>query len=94
MDRSKKVNKYIDVFLKLHKNFKEVETFDEANALLIFFKHNLSQYIVVIKNDVNKELISSDVIYRTVFLKNTNPHDSRNTTLGSINKIASRKRRY
>ena len=94
MESNPKVYKNINLFLKLHKNFKEVETFDEANALLIFFKHNLSQYIVVIKNNVNKELISSDVIYRTVFLKNTNPHDSRNTTLGSINKIVSRKRRY
>ena len=94
MDSNPKVNKTIKEFLKLHKNFKEVKTIVEANALLIYFKHNLSQYVFVFKNDVSKELISLDVIYRTVFLKNTNPHDSRNTTLGSINKLASRKRRY
>ena len=94
MDRDPKIDKYIKKNLKSHKNFKEVKTIDEANALLIFFKHNLSQYLFIIKNDVTKKLISSDVFYRTVFLKNTNPHDSKNTTLGSINKIASRKQRY
>ena len=94
MNEELKINKCMKKILKSRKNFKEVKTIDEANALLLFYKHNLWHYLFIIKNDDTEKLISSDLFYRAVFLKNTNPHDSKNTILGSINKMASHKKKF
>ena len=94
MDKSKKVNKSINLFFKLNKNFKEVKTYEEATALIVFLKTNLSHFNVVIKEEVNEDIFSSDMIYQTVYLKNTNPHDRKNATMGCIKKITPCKRRY
>ena len=94
MDKSKKVNKSINLFFKLNKNFKEVKTHEEATALIVFLKTNLSHFNIMIKEEVNKELLSSPDIYKIVYFKNSNPHDRRNATLGLIKHITPCKRRY
>ena len=48
----------------------------------------------MIKEEVNKESLSSPDIYKIVYFKNSNPHDRKNTTLGLIKAITPYKRRY
>ena len=93
MDSNPKVNKTIKEFFKF-KTFKKVETYKEATRLLVFFKSNLCQFTIMIKEEVNKELLASPDIYKIVYFKNSNPHDRRNTTLGLIKHITPCKRRY
>ena len=48
----------------------------------------------MIKEEVNKELLSSPDIYKIVYLKHINPCDRKNTTMGFIKQIKPCKRRY
>ena len=93
MDSDPKVNKTMKEIFNF-KTFKKVETYKEATTLLVFFKSNLSLFNIMIKEEVNKELLSSPDIYKIVYLKHTNPRDRKNTTMGFIKQITPCKRRY
>ena len=92
----KRIEKEVKKFLKINKTFKQVKTFEEATAVLVFLKSNLSQFNIILKEEVNnKELFDNpleDIVQ--IYLKHTNPHDRKNATMGFIKMIPACKRRY
>ena len=92
----KKIEKEIKKFLKNSKVFKQVKTFEEASAILAFFKSNISQFNIILKKEVNKEEISNNEVNNmvVVYLKHKNPHDNKNATTGFIKATTPCKRRY
>ena len=93
----KQINKTGKQFLKINKAFKQVKTFEEATAVIVFFKSNLSQFNIILKEEVNnKKLFDNPLedICAKIYLKHTNPHDRKNTTMGFIKMIPACKRGY
>ena len=92
----KKIEKTIKQFLKYNKVFKQVNTFEEATAVLAFIKSNLSQFNIVLKKEVKKEMFSNNEEDEMVivYLKHKNPHDNNNATTGFIKTTIPCKRRY
>ena len=81
----KRIEKEVKNFFKINKTFKQVKTFE---AVLVFFKSNLSQFNIILKEEANKELFDNpleDIVQ--IYLKHTNPHDRKNTTIGFIKMI-------
>ena len=85
----KKIKKFIKNFFKQHKQFKEVSCSSKPDAALLYKKNDLTFHHIVIFNEVNKntpEDIEEDG-WGVVYLKNTNPHDSRKASRGYVGRV-------
>ena len=85
----KRIKKFIKNFFKQHKLFKEVSYSSQPDAALLYKKNDLTFHHIVIFNEVNKntpEDIEEDG-WGVVYLKNTNPHDSRKVTHGYVGRV-------
>ena len=82
----KRIKKFLKDFFKVHKQFKETSEPDTCDAVLLFDKTNLKTYHIVVCNDVTKSTNppEPDDSCTVIFLKNSNPHDSRKTTRGYV----------
>ena len=85
----KRIKQQVKTFLRTSNNmFKQVKTFEEASAILVFLKSNLSRYNIILKEEANKEMFDDhleDIVQ--IYLKHTNPHDRKNATMGFIKMI-------
>ena len=103
MERETKIDKAIDNevkrFLKRNENkkYRMASTKKEADAMLIFPRHNLSGYSFALKGKKNNDEIDNwarDNLITIIYLKNKNPHDSRSATIGETNKLRPPKKLY
>ena len=86
----KRIKKFIKNFFKLHKQFKEVSYSSKPDAALIYKKNDLTSHHIVIFNEVNKTPPEDDEDedgWGVVYLKNTNPHDSRKASRGYVKRV-------
>ena len=85
----KRINKFLKMFFKTEKQFKEVPTINNCDAMLVFNKNDLKSYHIVVITETKKytDFPTEDDSYKVVFLKNTNPHDSRKTTHGHVRQV-------
>ena len=81
--------------MKAHKQFKRVKTREEATAMLIFIRSDLSRYGFTYKDKFNNDLseYGHEGAVTRVFLKHSNPHDSKHLTIGYIRAISPAKKR-
>ena len=85
----KKIKKFLKDFFKVHKQFKETSEAETCDAVLIFDKTNLKSYHIVIRNELSNpnHPPEPDDSYTVIFLKNSNPHDSRKATRGYVRRV-------
>ena len=85
----KKIKKILKDFFKVNKQFKEVSEQTNCDAVLIFNKDNLKSYHIVIRSEINNPVPppEPDDSYTLIFLKNSNPHDSRKATRGYVRRV-------
>ena len=81
----KLVKKIIDKFFKCHKQFKEASCYSRPDAALLYKKDNLTFHKIIIFDEANKnpQEYNKDG-YDIIYLKNTNPHDSRKASQGYV----------
>ena len=83
--KDKRIKKFIKNFFKLHKQFKEVSHSSEPDAVLIYKKNDFTSHHIIVINKFIKTLpVDNEDDWGVVYLKNTNPHDSRKTTHGYV----------
>ena len=84
--KDKRVKNFLKDFFKVHKQFKETFEPETCDAVLLFDKTNLKSYHIVIRNELNKTANTPepDDSCTVIFLKNSNPHDSRKATHGYV----------
>ena len=82
----KKIKKFIKNFFKQHKQFKEVSCSSQPDAALLYKKNDLTFHHIVIFNKNPPEDIEEDG-WGVVYLKNTNPHDSRKASRGYVKRV-------
>ena len=83
--KDKRIKNFLKDFFKLHKQFKEVSYSSKPDAVLLYKKDNLTFHHIVIFNEVKKTPPEDDEDgWGVVYLKNTNPHDSRKATYGYV----------
>ena len=81
----KRIKKFLKDFFKYHSQFKEVPYSSKPDAVLVYKKNDLTFHKIVILNEVRKKpLPEGDGDWVAVYLKNSNPHDSRKTTRGYV----------
>ena len=83
----KRISRIVNRFLKQPDNskFYRVETKDKADALLVFNRDDLSKYFIISNNDGDTlAAFERTPTIILIYLKNKNPHDRRNTTIGDI----------
>ena len=69
----------------LNRKYRKVKSRDEAHAILVFDRHNLSKYYIIInKEDAAITNCERDPNMVLIFLKSTNPHDVTNGIIGDI----------
>ena len=84
----KRIKNFLKIFFKLHKQFKEVSDASNCDAILIFDKTKLKSYHIVICNEIKKDdPPDQDDSCKIVYLKNSNPHDSRKATRGYVRRV-------
>ena len=86
----KRIKKFIKNFFKLHKQFKEVSYSSKPDAALLCKKNDLTSHHIVIFNEVKKTPPEDDEDedgWGVVYLKNTNPHDSRKASRGYVKRV-------
>ena len=86
----KRMKKFIKNFFKLHKQFKEVSYSSKPYAALLYKKNDLTSHHIVIFNEVKKTPPEDDEDedgWGVVYLKNTNPHDSRKASRGYVERV-------
>ena len=84
-------------WLKQNKHFRRVKTREEATAIFIFHREDLSRYNLIYNNDINDKIekLINDKSLTLIYIKNTNLHDKNRATLGHIKrKVASAKKIY
>ena len=88
--KDKRIKKFIKNFFKLHKQFKEVSYSSKPDAALLYKKNDLTSHHIVIFNEVTKtppEDGEDEDGWGVVYLKNTNPHDSRKASRGYVGRV-------
>ena len=82
----KRIKKFLNFFFKIHKQFKEVPGRKDCDAMLMFNKTNLKTFTIFLNDDLNKGMIEAveSGLLNIIFLKNTNPRDSKKATYGII----------
>ena len=86
----KRIKKFIKNFFKLHKQFKEVSYSSKPDAALLYKKNDLTSHHIVIFNEVKKTPPEDDEDedgWGVVYLKNTNPRDSRKASCGYVERV-------
>ena len=86
----KRIKKFIKNFFKLHKQFKEVSYSSKPDAALLYKENDLTSHHIVIFNEVTKtppEDGEDEDGWGVVYLKNTNPHDSRKASRGYVGRV-------
>ena len=84
--QEKRVKKFLKKFFKEYNHFEPTTDLSSFDAVLILDKADLKTFHVVLRcdfdmgNDYPESMGSCEVIY----LKNTNPHDSRKTSRGFV----------
>ena len=70
----KRINKIVKRFME-KRPFKLVESFKEANVLLVFDRNNLQRFNVMCKEDYNEEFLTSlPANFKIYYLKSSNIH--------------------
>ena len=84
--KDKHIKKFLKRFFKNFPQFKEVPERKGCHGILMFNEEDLKNYHVFLNDDLNKELTEAEEsgLFKMVYLKNTNPRDSKKTTYGSI----------
>ena len=87
--KDKLIKDFLKKFFKVHKQFKETSESDTYDAVLLFDKTNLKSYHIVVRNELNKTTNppEPDDSFIVIYLKNTNPHDSRKSTRGYVRRV-------
>ena len=84
----KAIDSFVKRFLKQNQNKKNriVQTRRESDAIFIFIRKQLSTYNLVLNdpNDENLSRYESDNQITMIFLKNKNPRDTKQNTIGDI----------
>ena len=89
-EREKEINaeieKMVKKFLKFNRQFRRVKTREEESAMLVFLRSNLSHYSLICRDKFESDLINlpEDSALTRIYIKNTNPHDRSNSTMGFI----------
>ena len=86
----KLIKKFINKFFNCHKQFKETSCYSKPDAALLYKKNDLTFHQIIIFNEVKKnppEDIEDG--WDIVYLKNTNPHDSRRASRGYVRRVVS-----
>ena len=80
------IKKFLKKFFKKNTNFKEVPERKGCDAIMMFDKKNLQDFTIFLNDDLNKDMIETveSGLFNTIFLKNTNPRDSKKATYGII----------
>ena len=89
-DKRRSIKKFIKIFFKHHSQFKEVSYSSKPDAVLLYKKDDLTFHHIVIFNEVKKTLPEDDEDedgWGAVYLKNTNPHDSRKASRGYVRRV-------
>ena len=88
--KDKRIKKFLKDFFKIHKQFKEVSYSSKPDAVLLYKKDDLTFHHIVIFNEVKKTPPEDDEDedgWGIVYLKNTNPHDSRKASHGYVRRV-------
>ena len=82
----KRIKNFLKKFFKQNTNFKEVPGRKGCDALLLFDKKNLQNFTIFLNDDLNKDIAEAveSGLLNIIFLKNTNPRDSKKATYGVI----------
>ena len=84
----KRIKNFLKFFFKVHKQFKEVSYSSKPDAVLLYKKDDLTFHHIVIFNKVKKTPPEDDEDgWGVVYLKNTNPHDSRKASHGYVRRV-------
>ena len=102
MQREEKIDKSINAimnrFLKTRTNrkYRVVSSREQAHAILIFKRNNLSTYSFILneENNENIDALEQDNNITLVYLKSTNPHDAKRVTQGDIKNIIPAKKNF
>ena len=88
-EKEKKIRNIKKRFFKKNPKFKEVDTKNDANALLIIDRDNPNSHDVRL-NGFSDDYIEvlKNVGFEVCYLKNTNHHDRKLATIGFINRVA------
>ena len=81
----KRIKKFIKNFFKHHNQFKEVSYSSKPDAALLYKKNDLTFHHIIIFNEVKKTPPEDG--WGVVYLKNTNPHDSRKASRGYVRRV-------
>ena len=85
--KNKRIKRFLRKrFFKDFPYFKEVPERKGCDAILMKNEEDLKNYHVFLNDDTNKEITEAQEssLFRIIFLKNTNPRDSKKTTYGFI----------
>ena len=82
----KRIKNFLKRFFKQNTNFKEVPERNGCDAVLVFDKKILQNYTIFLNDDLNQDITKAveSGLLNTIFLKNTNPRDSKKATYGVI----------
>ena len=86
----KRIKIFIKIFFKVHKQFKEVSYSSKPDAVLLYKKNDLTTHHIIIFNEVEKTPPEDNEVedgWGVVYLKNTNPHDSRKASHGYVKRV-------
>ena len=78
----KMINKTVKRFMN-KRPFKQVNSFEEADLLLIFEPNNLKKFGVMIKKDYDVDRVNSlHNNFKIYYFKSTNPRDNKLSSIG------------
>ena len=68
--------------------FKQVDSFEEADIILMFDRDISHKYNMIMKEEYSKNLLNFlPPNYKLVYFKSTNPHNRRLTSIGFIKRV-------
>ena len=84
----RKINNGLKRILKSFKQYKLVNTIDDAQLLILFNKETAYQFSVILIDDEVKEIVKNDLDsnYVTFFLRAKNKHNSRLQAITNLDK--------
>ena len=81
-----RIKEFLKKFFKQNTNFKEVPGRKGCDAILLFDKKNLQNFTIFLNDELNHDITEAveSGLLNLIFLKNTNPRDSKKATYGII----------
>ena len=81
-----RIKNFLKKFFKQNANFKEVPGRKGCDAMLLFDKNNLQNFTIFLNDEFNPDITEAveSGLLNLIFLKNTNPRDSKKATYGII----------